>query len=196
MSHSAIIVLAAGEASRMHQIKQLLPYKSTTLLGHALTTALSTHVNTILCVLGAHSKTILEYGLPNNVIPIENIHWKEGMGRSIAAALQYLNEELPTVNTVLFTLADQPLVTIDYLNRMLKTSQEHPSSLIATNYGTSIGVPALFPKRYFEMIKSLQGETGAKSILKAHQRNVIALTPNFENLDVDTPEAYQKILKL
>ncbi|WP_053976404.1 nucleotidyltransferase family protein [Mangrovimonas xylaniphaga] len=196
MSHSAIIVLAAGEGSRMQQIKQLLPYKSTTLLEHALTTALSTQTNHTLCVLGAHSPEILEHGLPNNVIPIENIHWKEGMGSSIAVAIQYLNEELPTVNTVLFTLADQPLVTTDYLNRMLKTSQEHPSSLIATNYGTSIGVPAQFPKRYFEILKSLLGEMGAKSILKEHQSEVIALTPNFENLDVDTPEAYQKILKL
>ncbi|WMI68801.1 nucleotidyltransferase family protein [Mangrovimonas sp. YM274] len=196
MSHSAIIVLAAGEGSRMQQIKQLLPYKSTTLLEHALTTALSTQANHTLCVLGAHSPKILEHGLPNIVIPIENIHWKEGMGSSIAAALQYLNDELPTVNTVLFTLADQPLVTTAYLNLILKTSKERPTSIIATNYETSLGVPALFPKRYFEILKSLQGETGAKSILMAHQSQVIALTPNFENLDVDTPEAYQKILKL
>ena len=55
-----IIILAAGAASRMGEPKQLLAYKSDTLLGHAIKTVNKLSLGKPLVVLGAHADLILE----------------------------------------------------------------------------------------------------------------------------------------
>ena len=52
----ATIILAAGESKRMDGIKQLLPWKDSTLLGHAITQSLQSSTNEIYVVLGAKDR--------------------------------------------------------------------------------------------------------------------------------------------
>ncbi|MBG7631334.1 MAG: NTP transferase domain-containing protein, partial [Bacteroidetes bacterium] len=51
----AMLILAAGESKRMNGIKQLLPWKNTTLLGNAIEQGLNSNVNLVYVVLGANS---------------------------------------------------------------------------------------------------------------------------------------------
>ncbi len=55
----AVVILAAGESSRMKQAKQLLPWGTSTLLGNAIKEALESNSEKVYVVLGAKVPIIL-----------------------------------------------------------------------------------------------------------------------------------------
>ena len=64
----AMVILAAGAATRMQAIKQLLPWKKTTLLGNAIEQGLQSNVDKVYVVLGANaSKIKKKYTLKKNI---------------------------------------------------------------------------------------------------------------------------------
>ena len=67
MDKIAILILAAGSASRMGKVKQLLSYKHTTLLGHAIEQALKTPADGIYCILGADA-SVIQKEIPKQVM--------------------------------------------------------------------------------------------------------------------------------
>ena len=91
MSKISIIVLAAGESSRMQQVKQLLQYNNTTMLAHVLETAINVKSSGVICVLGAHHEEILSRKIIPNQVRIKiNKDWSTGMGSSIACGIHLL----------------------------------------------------------------------------------------------------------
>ncbi len=54
----ALLLLAAGGSRRMGRPKQLLPWKDTILLDHALQTAVSSKADEVILILGAEAETI------------------------------------------------------------------------------------------------------------------------------------------
>lgn len=189
---TAIIILAAGAATRMQKVKQLLPYQKTTLLEHAITTAKHSLAQITICVLGAH-KTIIKEKIQDTAITINNTEWESGMGSSVAKGVQAALALAPDVDAVVFTLADQPFVTSAFLNLLQEKAVQHPSNIIAARYQQTLGVPVLFPKKYFKDLLELTGEQGAKKLLSVYSAAVIAVIPDFENIDIDTPEDYLKL---
>ena len=55
----AVVILAAGESSRMQQSKQLLPWGTSTLLGNAINEALESNSEKVYVVLGAKVPVII-----------------------------------------------------------------------------------------------------------------------------------------
>lgn len=191
----AIVVLAAGEGSRLKKVKQLLPYKTTTLLGQALQNALNVNPALVVCVLGAHSGEIKNANvIPEGVKTCLNPDWSSGMGSSIRCGIKKALELNPSLGAVLITLADQPHVSDAFLQQLMLLGTQNPEKMIATSYSESPGVPALFPNIYFSELMQLEGKTGAKKILQSNPEMVVQITPDFTNLDIDTPEDYQSLL--
>ena len=56
-----LILLAAGESRRMGTPKQLLPYKETNLIRHAVTEVVTSYCNPVIVVLGANSDATPRY---------------------------------------------------------------------------------------------------------------------------------------
>jgi len=88
----AMVILAAGAASRMQAIKQLLPWKKTTLLGNAIEQGLQSNVDKVYVVLGANASKIKKQILNYPIQIIEHKNWQLGIGSSIACAINYFNE--------------------------------------------------------------------------------------------------------
>ena len=57
------------------------------------------------------------------------------------------------------------------------------------------GVPVLFDSCYFDLLKTLKKEEGAKKIIPKESRNVKYV--NADNLltDIDTPEVYHEMIQ-
>ena len=194
MMQVSVIILAAGNASRMGKAKQLLPYKGTTLLGHAIEIAEASLANSTHCVVGAHSEAILKETTHPEVIFIANSNWASGLSTSIVAAVRHIVSAKDGTQALLITLADQPKISSTYLNTMIQLHEKHPETIIASDYAESLGVPALFPKNYWNALLQLKGDKDAKEFLNAHKAQAIAMNAVEFLFDIDTPEDYQQLI--
>lgn len=189
--NSAILILAAGASKRMGDIKQLLSYKNSTLLGHAIKQAISAS-NNVYVVLGANRDKIKKI-IPNNVTIIQNKQWEQGMGTTIATGINTLREK-GTYDAVLIMLADQPLIDSVYLKKMMEVFAENTHQIVATRYNSKNGVPAIFDKALFPELTKLDSDVGAQQLMKTHTQVIMSLDVGEKAIDIDTPESYLELL--
>jgi len=189
----AILILAAGESKRMHGIKQLLPWKNTTLLGNAIEQAIQSKGNAVYVVLGANadriSPTIADY----QVQTIENKNWKNGLGNSIACGVDFVTKNQGSYDAILITLADQPILTADYYNLLIDNYVQNKAKIIASETNNLPSVPAIFDAVYFEKLSQLHQDQGAKEILITAQNEVYRLPATAILIDIDTQMEYEKV---
>lgn len=193
---TSLIVLAAGQSARMGRPKQLLPLGDISLLNYCLRTAVKTSVGKVVVVLGAQVEPIQSQLEDNSVIPVVHSDWAAGMGGSLAAGLRYVLQVRPELDQVLISLGDLPLMDETHFQKLLETADDRPEGIIATQYESTQGVPVLFKRPYFEKLLGLQGEGGAKGLLAKHSDDVCWVTSDKPYVDVDTPEDYQRILRI
>ena len=116
----AAIVLAAGSASRMGKLKQLLTYEGRTFVSLAVQQAVQAGLAPIVVVVGAEANAVRSSVAALPVEIAENVRWQQGMGSSIAVGIRLLQETPAYSAAVAILLADQPLVTAERLQEMRK----------------------------------------------------------------------------
>ena len=189
----AIIIPAAGSSSRMGEPKQLLKWKNSNLLEHAIQTASSLNVNNIVVVLGAFSELIESQTNLDGVHVCFNADWEIGLGKSISYGVLECLKEFPETDGIMVMLGDQPLIGADYLNQLILHFKSSDPMIVASQYGDHYGVPAVFDKRLFAELKRLDFGKGAKGLINKHRKNVQAITERPNLVDIDTKEQYQKL---
>lgn len=189
-----IILLAAGSSSRMGQSKQLLEIGGEQLLLKSTQVALQSIAEKVIVVLGAnesaHRKVIEQ--LPCEIIVNED--WQLGMGSSLKKGLAELLLIAPKLEAVLVMVCDQPLLTSEHLNQIIKKFKLAKSQIVASYYSGSAGVPALFDKSLFEKLLNAEDQAGAKKILIQHKEVVQTIDFAQGAIDLDTPEDYQTFI--
>ena len=190
----AIVLLAAGASTRLGKPKQLLIYNGKSLLKQAIDLALGSKANPVVIVLGAHAEQLIKEATQPGVHVIKNERWKEGMASSLNAGLNEVLRISPGINNVLFMVCDQPFVTKELLQTMLKEYELTRQPMIACEYDDSIGTPALFNKTVFALLFELEGEEGAKKLLKAYPELVATVDFPDGNVDIDTVSDYDDLV--
>src|SRR5262245_54725484 len=117
-----IIILAAGESSRLGQPKQLLKYGQLTLLEHCIHVAHGSTANSIIVVVCAHAD-VVSNRVDDKTHFVTNGHWQEGMASSIRFGIRAALDLDPLVEGAIFMVCDQPYVTSLLLNTLLATYQ-------------------------------------------------------------------------
>jgi len=195
-SNIAVVILAAGASSRMGEPKQLLKWGHTTLLGHAIKTVKEIGVQDIILVLGANFELISKEVKNKSITILNNTDWKQGLGTSIALAVNHLQHSKAHFKGVLFVLCDQPFITVDYLKTMISTFKQNTNQIITTSYENGKqGVPALFDASYFDELSQLKDDYGARYILEKYHHKVETLVPPTKNMDLDTKADYANLYR-
>ena len=181
----AVVVLAAGESRRLGQPKQLVPYRGRPLVTHAVQTALAANLGPVYAVLGANALAVRGAlaGLP--VHCLVNDGWAEGIGSSIRAAVSLV--ATTPVGGVLLMLCDQPDLTPDHLIHLNGVHQLVRAPIVASHYAGVNGVPALFTRELFPELQALAGDTGARCVINADPRRLVAVAYPHGVRDVDVP---------
>jgi molybdenum cofactor cytidylyltransferase len=185
---TAAIILAAGAATRMGRLKQLLPYRGQTLLGHAVQQAVDAGFQPVVVVVGAHAETVRDSLRHKPVAIVENPAWQRGMGSSISAGARRLTEGAVTPASIAILLGDQPLVESRHLQAMKALLGESDASAIAAEYGGTLGVPAIFNSEMFEHLASLSPAEGARRLLRHPRFKILSFPLPEAEVDLDTPE--------
>lgn len=188
----ALLLLAAGASTRMGQPKQLLTWQGRTLLRHAAETAVASGCAPIVLVTGAiHDELVTEIaGLP--IQAVRNEHWETGMASSIRTGLAAVAPARP--RAVLIMLTDQPLVTPELLRRLVAQQRQTHAPIVATAYGNTLGVPAVFDRALLPRLLQLQGAEGAGRLIASLGAAAGQVHFPAGLLDVDTPEQYAALL--
>lgn len=191
----AILVMAAGESRRMSSIKQLLPWKGSTLLEHTIKTLKNVQEKSIYVVLGAYQKEIeaaINF-VDEGVGVIENTYWKEGLGSSISCGVSHIIDTKIPFHGVLICLADQPLLESGYYKKIITELRSENNPIVASKYKEKFGVPALFDKSILSELVTLNTDYGAKHILSTYNEQITAVYPKDLIRDIDTKEQYLEI---
>ncbi len=185
----AIIILAAGASSRMEKIKQLLPWRQTTLLGNSIEQALASKSDEVFVVLGANYQLISKEIEQENITIIYNKNWNLGMGSSIASAMGFIDKNNMDFDGVLITLIDQPLIDVIYFNILINKFIN--KIIIASKYKNRVGVPAIFSSKYFNELRQLNGDIGARDLILKHINNVKKIDAFDKIQDTDSISTYE-----
>ncbi len=192
-SSPVFVLLAAGGSSRMGRPKQLLPVSGVSLIRHSLTPLIKFHYQTVV-VLGAAAAEVRREltGLPLHLL--DNPQWESGVGSSIAAAVRFVQATSPTCPAILFFTCDQPLVSPDHITAILATVVQSDAGIVASAYGETLGIPALFTAEFFPKLAALSGDRGAKAVILSHPDRTISIPFPAGVIDLDTPEDLARFL--
>ena len=194
MKNVGLIILAAGKASRMGKPKQLLTYQGISLISHAVKIALNSICKPVVVVLGAYAEQIKPQIDKFPIQIVENPHWQTGMSSSIRAGITAIKESNSKLDAVIIALADQPLINSAVFNQLIQSYQQTENIIIASAYDDIVGVPALFNQSLFSELMQLQGDKGAKYLMRKYQNEVLTIKIPEAGIDIDTPDDYEKLL--
>ncbi len=189
-----IAILAAGASQRMGCPKQLLVHCGRTLVRHSVETAVESLCRPIVVVIGAHAELIRHelHGLP--VAIAQNSAWECGMSSSLRVAIETLATVTDAeIDGAVITLCDQPLVTSDAIDTLVRMHYKTGKDIVASEYADTNGVPAFISRRLFDEAAALNGNDGARRLIARHPQ-AVATVPLIEAaLDVDTPDDYERL---
>lgn len=195
MSKTAILILAAGESKRLGEPKQLLPYKKNTLLTHTIEQVTPIDRSDVFIVIGAYFSEIFQSIRGRSITILKNNNWEDGMGSSLSKGIEFIRNK-NSYDRVLVTLSDLPLMTTVHYEELISLSQTSSKRIILTDYDSLTGVPSVFDKSLFNELSLLNDDKGAKPVVEKYKKEVLKCTSKTPYFDVDTKEAYEKLLEL
>lgn len=182
---TAIIILAAGSSSRLGKPKQLIEIQGINLLDRAINAAQNSQSDGMVVVLGWNPE-LIKTGFDSVRIPfVVNSNWEVGMSSSMQSGLRFLiQKENP--DQVILMLCDQPFVEDQLLNQLISEKERSGRGIVACAYSNTLGVPAIFDKKYFEDLLTLKGTDGAKKVIFKNKADVLELDFPLGAVDLDT----------
>jgi len=191
---TGIIILAAGNSSRLGQPKQLLTFKDTTFLKNTIEAA-SLLPNAIVVVVVGSRHELMIKELDSSKIKISfNENWEFGMSSSIVKGMNDLLLINPDIEKCIISVCDQPFISHSVFENLIEEYNKEGKGIVASSYAETVGTPVLFDKKYFKDLLELKGQEGAKKILAKFQNNLDTVSFERGNIDIDTPEDYDKLM--
>jgi molybdenum cofactor cytidylyltransferase len=187
MSGVAAIILAAGRGARFSDVdnKLLAELDGRPLLSHAAQAALASHARSVIVVTGRQRDEIMAAlaGLP--VAFVHNPDFASGLASSLRAGLT----AAAGADAVLILLGDMPRVAAPILNAIIAAFEERPDcAAIVPTYRGARGNPVLLARAVFPRLMALQGDEGARRLLR-EMEGVVELPVDDTRIlaDVDAP---------
>lgn len=179
----SILIPAAGASRRLGEAKQLVRHKSGTLIQKIIDTAHSIEPREVIVVTGANARAVKGQVPVSPVRWVHNANWSTGMGGSIAAGAELIN---PASTAVMILLCDQwRLEKLDLL-LMADAWQRQPDRIICAQADGVNMPPVIFPCSFFDRLSTLEGERGARHLLKEFPERLLPVSLENAHFDLDT----------
>jgi molybdenum cofactor cytidylyltransferase len=188
------IILAAGRSSRLGRPKQLLPLHGEPLIRHTLRRVLASSLDQVIVVVGHEADEVCAAVAGLTAACVFNPDAATGQSTSVRTGLAALS---PDVAAAVFLLSDQPGVDPNVIDALIAAWRESRSAVVAPRYEDRIGNPVLFDRRVFPELALLEGDTGARPVVRAYQDSgELQLVPvhGAAPPDVDTEADYAALI--
>ena len=181
------VVLAAGSGSRFGgAAKQLAELDSKPLLEHALRAVEAVPaIERIVVVLGARAEEIragVDVGASEVVVCEE---WESGQSASLRRGIAAIAGD---AEAAVITLGDMPRVTPQVIARFADLAEEYGALARARAvYDGKPGHPVVLGRAYFDAVGEIEGDIGARELLRRIGVHRIECAHLCSAIDVDTP---------
>ena len=199
VQHQIIFLfLAAGASRRMRGSDKLLKeIKGVPLLQLILGEALKLNFPVFVTVPAYDTERKLIVSKTNAVM-IEVKDADLGMGQSIAAGLFETTKSL-NFQSLAICPSDLPGLSAGALRKLIDFFLKSPEMICRpVKLGKSkFGHPVIFPKKYFEELKMIKGDIGARNIISRNEESLNRFETADDSyfIDLDTPEDFNNWAK-
>ncbi len=190
-----VAILAAGASSRMGEHKLLLPLACKPVIAWPVLAACASRASEVTLILGRDAQAAKAALPPGRYHILVNTDYGRGQGTSLALAVASASSE---VTGLIVILADQPFMDTNSIDRILFAAQRMPDHVIMGSVNDRAGHPVYLPRRLFDDLRMLSGDSGARDII-ARERKVVLkepLTNDLAHFDVDTSDDYRRALDM
>jgi molybdenum cofactor cytidylyltransferase len=164
---AAALVLAAGGSRRLGRPKQLVDWDGRPLLEHVVAAVAAWPVGPVVVVLGAYAEEILDRVRLGAATAVINPEWEEGIASSLRVGLDLLTRETRE-EAAFIVLGDQPRIPAEVPPALLAAFEAHGRPAVVPVYRYQRGNPIVVGRSLWPRLMSLQGDTGAAALLRAH----------------------------
>ena len=193
---TAGVILAAGCSTRMGSTKPILKFKGKYLIEKILDAALESKLEVIFLVLG-HEYQSIQKALgsklenPRLKVPV-NHQYRKGLSQSLRCGLERVKDIYPSV---MFLLGDQPLIDYKTINELLEAFWLGDQEICVPIHQGRRGNPVIFSRNIYPDLEKLEGDKGARDLIRAQSEQVLFVEMKNPLLffDIDTEEDLNKI---
>ena len=189
------IILAAGLSKRMKLGNKLLLEKNNVpIIKTTLERVAASKVNEIIVVLGKDSSLIKNKVNDKRVKCVINKDYRNGISSSIKKGLKKVNKD--NIGAMI-CLADMPLIKTRTYNQIIHSYYQNNRKNIIPYFEHIRGNPVLFDKLYFKDLMKIEGDEGARILIKKHPEIFFNLTVLDQGIikDIDDANQYYEFLK-
>lgn len=188
MSPIAILLLAAGSSSRMAPRDKLMEQID----GQPLLSLISRRATLtgLPCYVTLPDLDHPRAACVGDATPVLVPDAAKGMAASIRAGIAALP---PDIEAAMILPTDMPdIESQDLLHMAAHYSSSDGPILRASTADGAPGHPVLFPRRYFDALLTLNGDSGARSVLTNEPVQLVTLPGQRATTDLDTPQAWER----
>jgi len=193
----AAIVLAAGESRRMGFPKALLRYRDLTFLESIVAAAGAAGLEPCVVVLGQDAAQVLAAVRLDKVAEAKNEDPRTGQIGSIKQGILTIVNH-PVEAAVVWPV-DQPHVSVQTVELLIEQYRKGGASVVVPVHEGRRGHPVLFSRDVFDDLLSAPQDQGARAVVRAQQQRggltEVPVTDGAVLEDIDTPEAYETLLR-
>lgn len=186
------VILAAGLSKRFGTDKMLHMLSGRPVFSWVLEAACESSLAGVAMVCREELLPHLPSGA--SVRTVINVEPEKGQSASMQLGLSALPVQ---ASHVLFLLADQPLITSALINQFIALARDD-ATLACFSSDNYLGPPALFGRKWFERLKEIDGDSGAKRILleKGNVLQRVGAQFRGQEKDIDFTENHQILEQL
>ena len=164
------ILLAAGQSKRMNGENKLTKkINGVPLINLSILNILESSIEELIIVTGYQNEILESIINKDNKIFFNN-HYKSGMASSIKVGVSNLSKKS---KAFFICLGDMPYVNRKIYEQLIKHAND--KEIIIPTYNAKQGNPVLFSIKMKNKIMSVEGDLGAKELLKKYKDKIFKL---------------------
>ena len=188
------IVLAAGHSSRMraagHDRNKLIePIGGKAMVRHVVEAALESAVSDVVVVTGNEEAAVTAALVDMPVTFVDNPDYSNGLSTSLISGLNKLPMDC---DGTLVLLGDMPAIAASLLDRLIAAfNPAEDRAIVVPVHAGRRGNPVLWGRRFFDEIRGLSGDQGARALFAPYAGMVCEVEAGSDAplIDIDTQEA-------
>lgn len=187
------IIMASGFSKRMKQEKLILDINGIPLVERVIKAAVESGLDEIILIYKSNKVKILaeKYAVKTEYNSRSNL----GQSEAIKLGVKSSNSKAAGF---MFLTGDQAFITAEIINKVIDVFKTVNYPVVLPIYNGKRGNPVIFSSQLKDELLKLDGDNGARVIMKKIPRDVkkVYIDEAFRRIDIDTPEDYYGVCRL